>query len=71
MLHMRMIKHHRGFDPPQYQLARATDEDYAEDILDDILAFQEDPPSQPPLSHRPVHAAASLSEGSFDSLSVF
>ncbi|PPS02688.1 hypothetical protein GOBAR_AA17974 [Gossypium barbadense] len=62
MLHMRMIERRRGFEPLQYRLARATDEDDAEDIPDDIPAFQEDPPSQPPLSHRQVHAAASLSD---------
>ena len=54
-----MIERHRGFDPLQYRLARATNEDDADD---DIPAFQEDPPLQPPPSHRPVHAAASLSE---------
>ncbi|PPS13299.1 hypothetical protein GOBAR_AA07348 [Gossypium barbadense] len=57
-----MIERSRGFDLPQYRLARATDEDNAEDIPDDIPAFQEDPPSQPPPSHRPVHTAASISE---------
>ncbi|PPS01263.1 hypothetical protein GOBAR_AA19402 [Gossypium barbadense] len=62
MLHMRMIERRRGFDPPQYRLARATDEDDAEDSPDDIPIFQEDPPSQPPPSHRPVHVAASISE---------
>ncbi|PPS12612.1 hypothetical protein GOBAR_AA08037 [Gossypium barbadense] len=62
MLYMRMIERHRGFNPPQYRLARATDEDDAEDIPDDIPAFQEDPPSQPPLSHQAVYTATSLSE---------
>ncbi|PPS20482.1 hypothetical protein GOBAR_AA00099 [Gossypium barbadense] len=62
MLHMRMIERHRGFDPPQYRLARATDQDDPEDINDDIPSFHENLPSQPPPSHRPVHAAASLTE---------
>ncbi|PPR89117.1 hypothetical protein GOBAR_AA31568 [Gossypium barbadense] len=66
MLHMRMIKCRRGFEHPQYRLARATDEDDTEDIP----AFQEDPPSQPPLSHEPVHAAALISEV-FDHLHCF
>ncbi|PPS01284.1 hypothetical protein GOBAR_AA19382 [Gossypium barbadense] len=48
MLHMPMIECRRGFDPPQYLLARAIDEDDTEDILDDIPAFQEGPPSRPP-----------------------
>ncbi|PPS00289.1 hypothetical protein GOBAR_AA20379 [Gossypium barbadense] len=39
MFYMRMIEHHHGFDPPQYRLAQATDEDDAEDIPDDIPAF--------------------------------
>ncbi|PPS05090.1 hypothetical protein GOBAR_AA15560 [Gossypium barbadense] len=62
MLHIRMIKRRREFDSSQYRLARATDEDDAEDIPDDIPTFQEDPPSQPPPSYRPVHVAASISE---------
>ncbi|PPS03830.1 hypothetical protein GOBAR_AA16823 [Gossypium barbadense] len=39
MLYMRMIERHRGFDPPQYRLARATDKDDVKDIPDDIPAF--------------------------------
>ncbi|KAK5811059.1 hypothetical protein PVK06_026378 [Gossypium arboreum] len=70
MLHMPMIERRRGFDPPQYLLARAIDEDDTEDILDDIPAFQEDLPSRPPPSHRIVHAAASLSKV-FDHLHRF
>ncbi|KAK5772699.1 hypothetical protein PVK06_048993 [Gossypium arboreum] len=33
-----------------------------EDITDDVPPPHKDPPSQPPLIHRPVHAAASLSD---------
>ncbi|PPS16047.1 hypothetical protein GOBAR_AA04531 [Gossypium barbadense] len=62
MLYMRMIECHRGFDPLQYRLARSINKDDAEDISDDIPTFQEDPPSQPPLRHQPVHAATSLSK---------
>ncbi|PPS04450.1 hypothetical protein GOBAR_AA16221 [Gossypium barbadense] len=39
MLHMRMIECRRGFDPPQYRLARGTDQDDPKDITDDILPF--------------------------------
>ncbi|PPR98970.1 hypothetical protein GOBAR_AA21694 [Gossypium barbadense] len=60
MLPMLMIEHCREFNPPQYRLARATDVDDAEDIPDDIPAFEENPPSQPSSTHRPVHAAASF-----------
>ncbi|PPS10195.1 hypothetical protein GOBAR_AA10451 [Gossypium barbadense] len=56
MLRMRMIERRHGFDPLQYCLARATYEDDPEDIPNEIPSFQEDPPSQPPASHRPVHA---------------
>ncbi|PPS20479.1 hypothetical protein GOBAR_AA00096 [Gossypium barbadense] len=62
MLHMRMIERWHGFNPPQYRLARATDKDDDEDILDDIPPVQDEPPFQPPPRHQPVHAAASLFE---------
>ncbi|PPR82306.1 hypothetical protein GOBAR_AA38410 [Gossypium barbadense] len=39
MLHMRIIERRRGFNPPQYRLARAIDKDDTEDILDNIPAF--------------------------------
>ncbi|PPS19809.1 hypothetical protein GOBAR_AA00773 [Gossypium barbadense] len=58
MLHMRMIEHRCGFDPPQYRLAQATDKDDPGDVLDDIPSFHEDPPSQPLPSHKLVHVAA-------------
>ncbi|PPR95396.1 hypothetical protein GOBAR_AA25273 [Gossypium barbadense] len=56
------IDPYRGFDLPQYRLVRAFDKDDNEDIPDDIPPVQDEPPSQPPPRHRPVHAAASLSE---------
>ncbi|PPS02222.1 hypothetical protein GOBAR_AA18447 [Gossypium barbadense] len=36
MLHMRMIEHRRGTDPPQYHLSHAIDEEDLEDILDGV-----------------------------------
>ncbi|PPS11007.1 hypothetical protein GOBAR_AA09652 [Gossypium barbadense] len=45
MLHIRMIECHRGFDPLQYRLARATDQDDPDDITEDIPSFHENPPS--------------------------
>ncbi|PPS13027.1 hypothetical protein GOBAR_AA07615 [Gossypium barbadense] len=52
MLHMRIIESRHEFDPLQYRLARATDEDDSLDIPDDIPSFHEDPPSPPSPSHR-------------------
>ncbi|KAK5833242.1 hypothetical protein PVK06_017062 [Gossypium arboreum] len=61
MLHMRIIEKRRGTHPPQYRLAQLTEEEDPEDITDDVPPRHEDPPSQPPPIHRPVHAAASYS----------
>ncbi|KAH1097993.1 hypothetical protein J1N35_014914 [Gossypium stocksii] len=62
MLHMKMIECLHGFDPLQYHLAQSTQQDDPADITDDIPPRHKDPPSQPLLSHRPVHAAASLTD---------
>ncbi|PPS01829.1 hypothetical protein GOBAR_AA18833 [Gossypium barbadense] len=58
-VHMRMIKHQRGTDPPQYRLSHAIDEEDLEDIPDDVPPQHEEPSTAPP-RERPVHAAASL-----------
>ncbi|PPS12356.1 hypothetical protein GOBAR_AA08289 [Gossypium barbadense] len=61
MLNMRMIKKRRGTYPPQYHLVQSTEEEDLEGITNDVPPCHEDPPSQPPPIHRPVHTAASLS----------
>ncbi|KAK5843238.1 hypothetical protein PVK06_005688 [Gossypium arboreum] len=48
--------------PPQYRLIQSTEEEDPEDITDDVPPRHEDPRSQPPPIHRPVHAAASYSD---------
>ncbi|PPS20318.1 hypothetical protein GOBAR_AA00252 [Gossypium barbadense] len=49
MIHMRVIKRHRGFDPPQYKLIHSD--------VDDVPPPHEDPhPPPPPSSHRPPTA---------------
>ncbi|PPR93014.1 hypothetical protein GOBAR_AA27661 [Gossypium barbadense] len=62
MLSMRMIEKCRGTYPPQYRLAQSTKEEAYEDIPDDVPPQHEDPPTQPPPSSRPVHAAASYAD---------
>ncbi|KAK5772195.1 hypothetical protein PVK06_048472 [Gossypium arboreum] len=62
MLHMRMIKKRRGTYPPQYRLIQSIEEEDPEGITDDVPPRHEDPPSQSPPIHRPVHAAASYSD---------
>ena len=59
MLHMRMIEHRRGADPPQYHLLHAIDEEDLEDIPDDVPPQHEEP-STAPSRERPAHAAALL-----------
>ncbi|PPS10189.1 hypothetical protein GOBAR_AA10453 [Gossypium barbadense] len=59
MLHMRMIEHQRGTDPPQYRLSHAIDEEDLEDIPDDVPPQHEEPSTAPP-RERPVHGATSL-----------
>ncbi|PPS01113.1 hypothetical protein GOBAR_AA19552 [Gossypium barbadense] len=55
MLHMRMIERRHGVDPPQYRLVQSAEEEDPEDITDDVPSQHEDPPSQSPPIHRPVH----------------
>ncbi|PPS19432.1 hypothetical protein GOBAR_AA01138 [Gossypium barbadense] len=55
MLHMRMIEHQRGTDPPQYRLTHAIDEEDLEDLLDDVPPQHEEPSTTSP-RERPVHA---------------
>ncbi|PPS02337.1 hypothetical protein GOBAR_AA18323 [Gossypium barbadense] len=62
MLSMRMIERRRGTYPPQYHFAQSTEEEVYEDIPDDVPPQHEDPPTQPPLPSRPVHAAASYAD---------
>ncbi|KAK5774971.1 hypothetical protein PVK06_042835 [Gossypium arboreum] len=62
MLHMKMIERRCGTDPLQYRLVQSAEEEDPEDITDDVPPRHEDPPSQPPSIHRPVHTAASLSD---------
>ncbi|KAK5771356.1 hypothetical protein PVK06_047556 [Gossypium arboreum] len=45
--------------PPS--LSSSTEEEDPEDITDNVPPLHEDPPSQPPPIHRPVHAVASYS----------
>ncbi|PPS10843.1 hypothetical protein GOBAR_AA09802 [Gossypium barbadense] len=45
-----------------YRLAQFTKEEDPEDITDDVPPCHEDPPTQPPPPHRPVHASASYSD---------
>ncbi|PPR99705.1 hypothetical protein GOBAR_AA20963 [Gossypium barbadense] len=61
MFHMRMIERRRGFDPPQHHLIQSAEQKDPEDITNNVPPQHEDPPSQPPPIHRPVHAAVSLS----------
>ncbi|KAK5824214.1 hypothetical protein PVK06_018982 [Gossypium arboreum] len=62
MLSMRMIEKRHGTYPPQYRLAQSTEEKDLEDITDDVPPRHEDPSTQPPPPHRPVHAATSYSD---------
>ncbi|PPS18892.1 hypothetical protein GOBAR_AA01696 [Gossypium barbadense] len=60
MLHMRIIECRCGFDPPQYQLARATNQDDRKDITDNIPFFHENPSSPPQLSPKPFQKVQSI-----------
>ncbi|KAK5842662.1 hypothetical protein PVK06_005043 [Gossypium arboreum] len=61
MLSMRMIEKRCGTYPHQYLLIQSTKEEDPEDITDDVPPRHEDPLSQPPTIHHPVHVAASYS----------
>ncbi|PPS13016.1 hypothetical protein GOBAR_AA07627 [Gossypium barbadense] len=56
-----VVTTHDATYPPQYRLAQANEEEDLKDITNDVPSCHEDPPTQPPPLHRPVHTAASYS----------